>query len=324
LSATVLAACAPAAPAANGDGPLTIYTSRSEALFKPVIEAFNKKYPGIKVESLSGDNGALLAKIREEGAKPRADVYVNSDTLTMLTNLDMFQPNADVTKRVPAQYRAEDGRWVALTLRPRVLMYNTTLVKPDELPKSIFELADPKWKGQVSSTNSASGAMMANLVALRKLHGDAKVTALIKGLVANGTQWAGSSHTNVRNAVGRGEAKLGWVNHYYYYLSKAEGQPVGLHYVDEDQGLIVNSTNAGIINGAANTARARLFVDFMLSEEGQRIFAEKNYEYPIVPGVALAAGVEPLGARKLSSVNLIDLASDLAPTKALAQAAGLP
>jgi iron(III) transport system substrate-binding protein len=227
-------------------------------------------------------------------------------------------------KAVPAQYRAEDGAWTALTLRGRVLMYNTDLVKPEELPKSIFELADPKWAGQIASTDSTSGAMLGYLVALRKLTSNEKVEALIKGLVANDVQWLGSSHTNVRNAVGKGEAKLGLVNHYYYYLSKAEGQPVGLHYLDDDLGLIVNSTNAGIVKNAKNLANAKLFVDFMLSEVGQQVFAEKNYEYPILPNTQLAAGVEPLGSRKIADITLKLLSDELAPTKALAQKAGLP
>lgn len=321
-----LGACGNSAP--NNDpfvGPLTIYTSRTDALFKPVIEAFNRKYPAIKVDVLSGDNGPLIAKIREEGLNPRADVYVNTDILTMLASTSLFQPNPSaVVAAFPAEYRAADGSWLALTLRPRVLMYNTNLVKPEELPKSIFELSDPKWRGQVASTNSASGALMANLVVLRKLYGDARVSALIKGMVANQTQWTGSSHTAVRNAVGRGEAKLGWVNHYYYHLSKAEGQPVGLHYLDEADGLIVNTANAGIIKGASNTVRARVFIDFLAGPEGQAIFAERNFEYPISPGVALAAGVTPLGERAFAAVKLIELAEQLEPTRALAQAAGLP
>jgi iron(III) transport system substrate-binding protein len=317
-----------AAPAAQGlSGALTVYTSRAEALFKPVIEAFNARYPGVKLTVLSGSNGELAAKILEERNNPQADVLINSDTLTMesLATEGAFRPNpSKAVTAVPDAYRAEDGSWVALTLRPRVIMYNTDLVAPGDLPKSVLDLADPKWKGQVGSADSRNGALMANLVALREIVGPEKTEAFIKGLVANDTKWFGG-HTEVRKAVGAGELKLGFVNHYYYHLSKAEGAPVGIIYPDQDAfGLVVNSTNAGIIKDAKNPELAQLFVDFMLSPEGQKVYAEKNFEYPVTPGVALAEGVPPLSGFKLADVALKTMWDQLEPTKQLAQAAGLP
>ena len=268
LAAVALAGCsmpttpAPAAPAnepssATGEstaGELVVYTARSESLFKPVIEAFNQRYPDIKVTMLTGSNGELAAKLLEERANPQADLLVNSDTLTMesLAAEGLFTPNdSPAVAAVPKAYRAEDGNWVALTLRPRVIMYNTDLVQPAELPASVLELTDPKWKGQVGAADSRNGAMVAHLVAMRHLQGEEKMTAFVDGLIENDTQWFGG-HTDVRKAVGAGELALGLVNHYYYHLSKAEGAPVGIIYPDQGEdgvGLIVNTTNAGIIDG---------------------------------------------------------------------------
>jgi iron(III) transport system substrate-binding protein len=320
----------PAEPAAALQGPtgeLTVYTSRAEALFKPVVEAFNAKYPDVKLTVLNGSNGELAAKILEERNNPQADVLINSDTLTMesLAAEGAFQSNpSEAVKAVPDAYRAEDGSWVALTLRPRVIMYNTDLVKPEDLPKSVLDLADPRWKGQVGSADSRNGALMANLVALREIVGPEQTEAFIKGLVANDTTWFGG-HTEVRKAVGAGELALGFVNHYYYHLSKAEGAPVGIIYPDQDSfGLVVNSTNAGIVKDAKHAELAQLFVDFMLSPDGQKVYAEKNFEYPVTPGVALAEGVPPLSDFKLADVTLKTMWDQLEPTKQLAQAAGLP
>jgi iron(III) transport system substrate-binding protein len=310
-------------------GNVVIYTSRAEALFKPVIAAFNLAYPDITVTVLNGSNGELAAKLLEEQANPKADVLVNSDTLTMasLDTQGLFAANDSPTvMAVSTDYRSENGSWVALTLRPRVIMYNTELVTPEELPTSILDLADPRWKGQIGSADSRNGALMANLVAIRHLAGNDTLVRFVQGLTANETAWFGG-HTEVRKAVGAGELKLGFVNHYYYHLSKAEGAPVGIIYPDQgsDQsGLVVNSTNAGIIRNAPNPAAARLFVDFMLSSEGQRIYAEQNFEYPIIAGVALAEGVPPLSEFRLADVTFKTMWSELEPTKAEAQAAGLP
>jgi len=320
---------APTEPAAMPKGEVVVYTSRAEALFKPVIEAFNAAYPDIKVTVLNGSNSELAARILEERANPKADVLINSDILTMenLAAEGVFAPNnSPAVMAVPADYRADDGSWVALTLRARVIMYNTDLVSPEELPKKMVDLADPKWKDVIGSANSTNGAMMAQLVIMRNQLGEPATEAFIQGLLENNAQFFGG-HTDVRKAVGAGELKLGLVNHYYYHLSKAEGAPVGVIYPDQEDGglgLMVNSTNAGIIKGGPNPEMARIFVDFMLSPAGQKIYAERNYEYPIVPGVPLAEGVAPLDSFRLNPFPLKTLRDELEPTRALVQKVGMP
>lgn len=334
-TAPVMPAAAPAADVAAtqpGDaagGELIVYTSRAESLFKPVIEAFNQAYPGVKVTMLTGSNGELAAKLLEERANPQADLLVNSDTLTMesLAEQGVFAPNASpAVAAVAERYRADDGSWVALTLRPRVIMYNTDLVTPEEAPTTMLGLTDAKWQGQIGAADSRNGAMVAQLVAMRQLLGEEAMAAFVQGLVANDTQWFGG-HTDVRKAVGAGELKLGLVNHYYYHLSKAEGAPVGIIYPDQgerEMGLIVNSTNAGIVQGARHSELAQLFVDWMLSPAGQKVYADLNFEYPVTTGVATAEGVPPLSDFKLADVSLKTIWEELEPTQQAAQAAGLP
>jgi iron(III) transport system substrate-binding protein len=326
---TTAPTAAPAEPTVLPKGEVVVYTSRAEALFKPVIEAFNAAYPDIKVTVLNGSNSELAARILEERANPKADVLVNSDILTMenLAAEGVFAPNnSPAVMAVPADYRADDGSWVALTLRARVIMYNTDLVSLEELPKKMVDLADPKWKDVIGSANSTNGAMMAQLVIMRNQLGEPATEAFIQGLLENNAQFFGG-HTDVRKAVGAGELKLGLVNHYYYHLSKAEGAPVGVIYPDQEDGglgLMVNSTNAGIIKGGPNPEMARIFVDFMLSPAGQKIYAERNYEYPIVPGVPLAEGVAPLDSFRLNPFPLKTLRDELEPTRALVQKVGMP
>jgi iron(III) transport system substrate-binding protein len=310
-------------------GDLVIYTSRSESLFKLVVDAFTKEHPNIRVRTLTGENGALAARILEERSRPQADVLINSDSLTMMDMAAQgaFEANTSETVRaVPVRYRAEDGSWVALTLRSRVIMYNTNLVKPEELPKSVLDLTDARWRNQVGSADSRNGAMMAQIVVMRRILGQDRTEQWVEGLVDNGTKFFGG-HTDVRKAVGAGELKLGLVNHYYYFLSKAEGAPVGIIYPDQAQGqmgMVYNSTNIGIVKNNPNKETARIFVNWMLSPAAQKIFAEGNFEYPIIPNVALAPGVEPLDKFRLVETPLIDMFKDLPAGRALAQDAGLP
>jgi iron(III) transport system substrate-binding protein len=310
-------------------GKLVIYTSRAESLIKPVTEAFEQANPGVDVTLLTGTNSQLAAKLLEERSNPQADLFINTDIISMasLAKQGLFESSSSPTiTSVPEAYRADDGAWVALTLRARVIMYNTNLVKQEELPKSVFDLADPKWKGQVGSSDSTNGSMQGQIVAMRHLLGEQKTEDFIKGLVANDTKFYGG-HTDVRKAVGTGELKLGLVNHYYYQLSKAEGAPVGVVYPDQgqgDMGLLVNSTNGAIVKGAPNEGIAVAFMGYLLMRDGQKLFAELNYEYPIIKDVPLAVGVQPLDQFRLADVKLKTLADEIEPGKTLMEKAGLP
>ncbi|MDQ5822965.1 MAG: extracellular solute-binding protein [Chloroflexota bacterium] len=313
----------------GAQGKLVLYTTRTESLIKPVVDAYQKKNPGVEVVLLTGSSGELSAKLLEEKGNPQADVFINTDTIAMssLASQGVFEPNpSTAVELVPEEYRAEDATWVALTLRARVIMYNTDLVKPEEAPKSMFDLTDPKWKGQVGSADSTNGSVQAQVVAMSALVGPERTGEFIAGLVANETRFFGG-HTDVRKAVGAGELKLGLVNHYYYQLSKAEGAPVGVVYPDQgegEMGVIVNSTNAGLVRGGPNLPAAHSFVEYLLTTEGQKLFADLNYEYPVREGVELAEGVQPLDQYRRADINLKTLFDELEPARALMESAGLP
>jgi iron(III) transport system substrate-binding protein len=205
-------------------------------------------------------------------------------------------------------------------------MYNTELVSEDEAPKSIFDLTDPKWQGQVAAAGSTNGSMQAQIAAMRQLVGEEETESWLTGLIENEATFFGG-HTDVRKAVGAGEFKIGLVNHYYYYLQEAEGSPVGIIFPDQEQdqiGLIANATAVGIVKGTDNRATAEAFVDFLLSQEGQKLFAELNYEYPLLSGVALHPDVQALEGFRFADVNVSQAAQDIDATFALMEKAGLP
>lgn len=355
--AVALTACAPAAPQASPEptpinisaptateaaapvtetpkpveisGQLTLYSGRSEALIQPVLDAFQAKYPKVEILLKAGSNSALANALIEEQSNPQADVFITTDMFTVqsLAFKGVFQPyRPQGSQLLPTEFIGADQTWVGLTRRVRVIMYNADLVTPEELPSSIFDLTDPKWKGQVAAAGSTNGGMQAHIAAMRKLVGDETTTEWLKGLLANDVTFFGG-HTDVRKAVGAGEFKLGLVNHYYYHLQKAEGSNVGVIYPDQGQGqigLLSNVTAAGIVKGAKNVPAAQALLDFLVSPEGQKLFAEGNYEYPLLPGVALREGVPPLETFRLAEVDIASTALDLDATFDLIEAVGLP
>jgi len=310
-------------------GKLVIYSGRSEPLIQPVLEAFHAQYPSVEILLKAGKNSELANALIEEHANPQADVFITTELFTIqsLAGQGMFQTYKPLSADLlPSDLLGPDNTWVGLTRRVRVIMYNADLVSPDELPESIFDLSDPQWKGQVAAAGSTNGSIQAQIALMRQLLGEEATTEWLNGLLSNEVTFFGG-HTDVRKAVGAGEFKVGLVNHYYYYLQQVEGSNVGVIFPDQGEGqigLITNATSAAIINGTSNAPAAQAFIDFLLSAEVQRLFAELNYEYPVLPGVSLRDGVQPLDNFRLADVDIATAALEYEAVFDLIEIVGLP
>lgn len=328
-------AAVPTAPSteqsADPAGTLVIYSGRSEALVMPIIDAFKVKYPNITVELKSGKNNELAAAILEEKANPQADIFISTD---MLTHINLSKegvlraaPIAG-TEGIASELKAADGSWTSITARARIIMYNMSLVSPEEAPTSIFDLTDPKWKGKIAATNTTSGAMQAHVAALKKEIGDEKTQEWLNGLVANEVTFFGG-HTDIRKAVGAGEFAIGLVNHYYYELQKREAADnnVGVVYPDQGEGelgVMMNTTAIGQIAGSKNPDNAKRFAEFLFTPETQTLFAELNYEYPVIAGVKVADGVADQRTFRVKNIDMQLIANDVPAAIEMMQGAGIP
>lgn len=311
------------------EGELVIYSGRSEPLIQPVIAEFNQKFPEVEILLKAGSTSELANAIIEEKANPQADVFITTELFTIqaLAQEEVLQAYSPTgAENLTEGFSDPNHRWTPLTRRARAILYNTELVSPDKLPASIFDLVDPKWKGQIAAAGSTNGSMQAQIAALRQLLGEQATETWLRDLLKNDVTFFGG-HTDVRKAVGAGEFMLGLVNHYYYHLQQAEGSPVGIIYPDQGEGqigLITNATAAAILRGASNPAAAQAFLDFLVSSQGQQLFAELNYEYPLLPGIALYPGVQPLERFRLADVDLAQAALEFDATFDLMERVGLP
>jgi iron(III) transport system substrate-binding protein len=318
-----------AVEAADISGKLVIYSGRTEPLLQPVIDAFKAKYPNVDVLLKAGSNSEVANALIEEQANPQADVFITTELFTAqsLAQQAAFQAYLPVgADQLPAEFLGADNLWTGLTRRARVIMYNADLVSPEELPTSIYDLTDLKCKGQIAAAGSTNGSMQAQIAAMRQLVGEEETITWLNGLIQNEVTFFGG-HTDVRKAVGAGEFKLGLVNHYYYHLQKAEGSNVGIIFPDQGEGqigLITNATAAAVVKEAPHVEAAQAFMDFLVSEEGQKLFAEQNYEYPLLPGVALHADVQPLDGFRFANVDVVKAAQEFDAAFDLMETVGLP
>jgi iron(III) transport system substrate-binding protein len=306
----------PAAPgsAASSDKRITLYSGRSEALVKPVLDQFQAD-TGISVEVRYGDTAQMAAQLLEEGDRSPADVFLAQDAgaLGAVAKAGLFAPlPQDVLARVPSDYRARGGEWVGVTGRSRVLVYNADQVPAESLPASVFDLTGPAWKGKVGVAPT-NGSFQAFVTALRVQHGDERAAGFLRGLKANGAQIREGNGPIVAD-VNAGRLAAGLVNHYYVYeLAQEEGTTpdalkAKLHFFQGgDTGGLVNVSGVGVLDRAAADADVRAFVDHLLSSKGQTYFATQTFEYPLIQGVETAPGLPALNALAGPDIDLNDL-----------------
>jgi iron(III) transport system substrate-binding protein len=305
--------------AAEGSGKLTIYSGREEELVEPLFDEFEQK-TGIEVEVRYGDSAELAATIAEEGDNSPADVFFAQDagTLGAVAGEGMLESlPSDVLDRVDARFRDPEGRWVGTSGRARVVAYNTEAVSEGELPDTIFGFTDPKWKGRIGLPPT-NASFQAFVTALRLVEGEDRAREWLEGIKANEPKFY-EKNLPVLEALAAGEIDVGFVNHYYLYLLKEEqpDAPVANHFLGGgDSGALVNVAGAGIVEGTDDQDAALQFVEFLVSDPGQRFYAERaeEAEYPLVEGISPREGLPPIDSIQGPDISLGDLGAELEKT----------
>jgi iron(III) transport system substrate-binding protein len=321
LSVGILAGCSAAPPPS-----ITIYSGRLEELVGPLIERFRTE-TGIAAEVRYGDTAELASLLLEEGAASPADVYFAQDAGALGAVADaglLGDLPGELLDRVPARFRSPDGKWVGVSGRARVIVYDTRELSPEQLPTSIHAFTDPQWSGRIGWAPT-NGSFQAFVTAMRVLEGDDAARTWLEGIVANAPRRY-EGNTQVVQAVADGEIDVGFVNHYYllrFLQEQGETFPVRNHYLaGSDPGALVNVAGVGVLASNSTNPSARRFIEFLLSSESQAYFAEQTFEYPLVAGVEGPAGQPTLEQLQTPNIDLSDL-SDLQGTLALLNETGV-
>lgn len=321
-----------AALPARADGEVNIYSYRQEVLIRPLLDKFTER-TGIKVNVVFAKKG-MIERLKAEGDQGPADVVLTVDVARLIKTREagVLQPvkSAVLEANVPPQFRDPDGYWYGLTMRARPIIYNPDKVKPSDL--STYEgLADAKWKGRIcirSSSNVYNQSLIASLIAA---NGKDATLTWAKAFTANFARKPQGGDRDQIRAVAAGECDVAVVNHYYYagmLVSKKEkdvevARKLKIFWPNQDgRGTHVNISGAAVAKSSKNKANAVKLLEFLSSEEAQKIYAEKVREYPVKPGVEAAAGVMALGEFKRDDQNLADLARHNANGVRIADRAG--
>ena len=321
LTGVVAVACG--GVSAGAERPLIVYSGRSEALVGPLLEQF-ETLAGIPVEVKYGSTGALAATLLEEGDHTPADVFFAQDPGGLGTVRHMLAVLPDSILQLPPEWaRSPDGTWVGISGRARTLIYGTRSLDESDLPGSIWDLTDPRWKGKLGWAPSNS-SFQAMVTGMRLMWGEQKTRAWLEGIVAN-EPLVYPKNTPQVAAVAAGEIEIGMVNHYYLYRFLAEegdSFPARNWFTpDSDPGSIVLVAGAGILKQSDNREAAERFLAFLLSETGQQYFATQTFEYPLIDGVEADRDLPPLESLAKPEIDLSRL-GDLEETQRLLRDVG--
>ncbi len=284
--------------AAKKEGKINFYASPDKEDVERWIAAFNRKYPDLKVEHIQATPAVLLERIKSEqrGGKESADVVGFSRPTIEVMKKDgmLLKYMSPELAAYPKGAYDSDGYWNAFNSLVLVGMYRTDRVKPADLPKTFPELADAKWKGKIVVGDPLSGA--AGTYAFAAIEADPAIGAqraqdAMKALAKTRPPFVSSTSAMGRQVVA-GEYDLGFVNYIHEVMSfKEAGAPVNLFWFPGYQ-IPVSANTLAILTGGKHPSAAKLWVDFLLSEEGQKTVASSGWRLNVRPGVSAKYAVD--------------------------------
>ncbi|OLS54062.1 iron ABC transporter substrate-binding protein [Rhodovulum sulfidophilum] len=316
LAAT--AAAATLAPTAQAD--VNIYSYRQPELIQPILDAFTED-TGIAT-NIAFLNKGLVERLQAEGARSPADIILTVDVARLAAAVDAGVTQAvdsdTLVENIPAAFRDADNHWFGVTTRARIVYAAKDRVDPSEIT-TYEELADPKWKGRICTRSGTHAYTLALVAAMIHHHGEEAAKTWLEGVKANlARKPQGNDRAQVK-AIWAGECDLSLGNTYYMgQMLKDPEQEAWAKSVNvlfptfEGGGTHVNISGIAMTKAAPNREEALQFMEYLTSDHAQEIYAEVNYEYPVVPGTEPSDLVKSWGSFTADDVNLIALSRDRA------------
>ena len=273
--------------AAQKEGQVTWYSTLIvNQIVRPMVDAFQKKYPGITVQYSRATSSDVALKIRNEARARRvqADIFDGSNTVFLLEEANLvadYQPKSAAS--YPPELKDPKGHWTALNLFYWTSAYNTNLASTADAPKTYEDLLDPKWKGKIAWTYDLTpGGPPGFVHNILTIYGQDKGMAYLKKFAAQEPVTIPAAQRVVLDKVISGEYPLAvMILNYHATISQKQGAPVQWIKMEP---LLQSMSLVSIVKDSPHPNAARLLVEFMLSDEGQQVMADSDY-LPASPAV---------------------------------------
>lgn len=294
---------------------VNIYSSRHYDTDQQLYDNFTEQ-TGIEINLIEGSSDELIERINNEGVNSPADVIITVDAGRLWRAkeagvLQSFESEL-LNSTINEEMRDPEGYWVGLSKRVRGIVYNTETVEPSEL-EGYWELEDDKWDGQIcirSSNNIYNQSLVASLV---EMHGEEETEQWATNFVNNFARSPQGGDTDQIRAVAAGLCDVGIANHYYLARlmgsDNAEDQEVAskvsMYFPSEENGgTHVNISGAGVAANSPNRENAIRFIEYLATEEAQKLYAIANNEFPVLNELGLSAVLQQFGEFESDDINV--------------------
>jgi iron(III) transport system substrate-binding protein len=324
-----LAAACDSASAGSVKGTITLYSGQHEQTTQSLVDAFEKQ-TGIKVNVRYNDEDSFADEIVAEKAHPVADVFYTENTpaLQYLQNRGLLASvDSSTLARTASRYNSAAGDWVGVSARVSVLIYNPSLISKSQLPTSVTQLADPRYRGKLAFAAGETD-FQPIVTSVDRAYGQTAATKWLDGIKANAGQHVYPDNETIADEVNRGAVAFGVVNQYYWYRLRAELGASNVHskityFAPRDPGYVLDVSGAGILKSSKDQADAQKLLAFLVSKTGQEVIAHSiSFEYPLDDGVQTAAPETPFSQLQPNPITIADL-GDGSTAIALLRKAGM-
>lgn len=307
---------------------LTVFSGRKERFIKPVIDTFTKE-TGTVVNVRYGSSSWLL-NLLSFSADKQVDIYLSNDAGNLQRGSDMGLFSGlpqDVLNTIPSYWRDENGTWIGLSARARVLVVNKSNSMAAKVD-SIFDLGKAGFGGKLAITKSSNESFLGGLSVYVDQRGRQLVRDWLVHLKKNAQRKYYHKHSQIVADVAQGKKLVGLVNHYYAYnyLAKHPQAPLQVIYPDQGRhqmGVATNVSGIAILKHSKNRKSAEQFIRYLLSRRVQTHFVKVNKEFPVLRGVPVAKGIPSVSSLKIANTPLTKLGREREQTQHLLNLVGL-
>ncbi|MCB2126262.1 MAG: Fe(3+) ABC transporter substrate-binding protein [Rhodobacteraceae bacterium] len=295
---------------------VNVYSLRQPELVQPLFDRFTEE-TGIAVNVAFVEKG-MVERLVSEGDRSPADLVMTVDIarLAQVVEAGVTQPvdSEVLTANIPAEFRDPGKQWFGLTTRARIVYASKERVADGEV--TTYEgLADPKWKGRICTRPGTHDYNLGLAAAMIGHHGADYTRTWLEGLKANLAKKPEGNDRGQVKSIWAGECDISLGN--TYYMGEMLSDPEQVEWANsvrivfptfEGAGTHMNVSGVALTKAAPNKDAALKLMEFLSSDEAQKIYAETNHEFPVKPGVARSALVESWGAFTPDTLNLMDVA----------------
>jgi iron(III) transport system substrate-binding protein len=328
LGATCAVACG---VSDRGSREVTAYVSADRPFSEPIMIEYQRQ-SGVRVnvvyDTEETKSTGLANRLLAERGRPQADVFWSNEpvrTLVLKSRGVLSPYHSPAAADIDSAFKDPEGYWTGFAARLRVIAYNTSKVGAADAPRSVLDLADPRWKDQVAIADPRFGSTSFHVAALYAELGDERADEYFRRLKANGVKVV-DGNSVVRDMVARGDVLVGLTDTDDVNVALEAKQPVAMVLPDrEGMGVPVMPNMVSLVDGAPHVEEARRLIDHLLSPDVERKLAESEaVQIPLHPGVAGPRNLPSIASFKPMTLDYANAAARVEDvTRRLASILGL-